>query len=94
MRKASGREVLLKLTLPTVPDLYSPLIDHPRVARVVALLGGFTRDEACDELKKNPGMSASCSQALLSDLCVDMSDDDFDTSLGAAIKQICAASAS
>ena len=67
--------MMLKPTIPTVPDLYAPLIDHPRVARVVALLGGFTRDEGCDELNKNPEMSASFSRALLSNLCVDMSED-------------------
>ena len=91
--QVAGREVMLTY-LPTVPDLYAPLIDHARVSRVVVLSSGFTRNEACDELKKDLGMSASFSRALLSDLRVDMSDDDFDTSLGAAIKQICAASAS
>ena len=88
------REVMLKLTIPTVPGLYAPLADHPRVARVVALSGGFTRDEACVELKKNRGMIASFSRALLSDLRADMSDDEFDAALGTAIDQICDASAS
>ena len=88
------REVMLKLTIPTVVGLYAPLADHPRVARVVALSGGFTRDEACVELKKNRGMIASFSRALLSDLRADMSDNEFDAALGTAIDQICDASAS
>jgi len=92
--QGEGREVMLKLTIPTVPNLYAPLVDHPRVARVVALSGGFTRDEACVELKKNRGMIASFSRALLSDLRADISDDEFDSALGTAIDQICAASAS
>jgi fructose-bisphosphate aldolase class I len=92
--QGEGREVMLKLTIPTKEDLYAPLVDHPRVARVVALSGGFTRDEACVELKKNRGMIASFSRALLSDLRVAMTDDEFDRALGTAIDQICAASAS
>ena len=92
--QGEGREVMLKLTIPTVPGLYAPLVDHPRVARVVALSGGFTREEACVELKKNRGMIASFSRALLSDLRADMSDDEFDAALGTAIDQICDASAS
>ena len=91
--QGEGREVMLKLTIPTVPDLYAPLVDHPRVARVVALSGGFTRDEACVELEKNHGMIASFSRALLSDLRTVMSDDQFDAALGKAINQICEASA-
>ena len=91
--QGEGREVMLKLTLPTVPDLYAPLVDHPRVARVVALSGGFTRDQACVELAKNHGMIASFSRALLSDLRAEMSDDQFDAALGKAIDQICVASA-
>ena len=90
--QGEGREVMLKLTIPTVPDLYAPLVDHPRVARVVALSGGFSRDEACVELNKNRGMIASFSRALLSDLRADMSDDTFDSALGKAIDQICDAS--
>ena len=89
-----GREVMLKLTIPVTPDLYAPLVAHPRVARVVALSGGFSRDQACVELDKNRGMIASFSRALLSDLRADMSDDEFDVTLGKAIDQICGASAS
>ncbi len=92
--QSEGREVMLKLTIPVKPDLYAPLVAHPRVARVVALSGGFSRDEACVELAKNHGMIASFSRALLSDLRADMSDGEFDATLGKAIDQICAASAS
>ena len=89
-----GREVMLKLTIPVTPGLYAPLVAHPRVARVVALSGGFSRDQACVELDKNCGMIASFSRALLSDLRADMSDDQFDAALSKAIDQICGASAS
>lgn len=92
--QAEGREVMLKLTIPVKPDLYAPLVAHPRVARVVALSGGFSRDEACVELAKNHGMIASFSRALLSDLRADQSDEQFDATLGKAIDQICVASAS
>ncbi len=87
-----GREVMLKLTIPTEADLYAPLVDHPRVARVVALSGGFSREEACRELARNRGVIASFSRALLEDLRSDMSDAEFDRTLGAAIDDIAKAS--
>lgn len=87
-----GQQVMLKLTIPAEAGLFQPLVDHPKVLRVVALSGGFTRDEACAELAKNPGMIASFSRALLSDLRQQMSDEEFDRSLGTAIDQIHAAS--
>jgi fructose-bisphosphate aldolase class I len=87
-----GQQVMLKLTIPAEPGLFQPLVDHPKVLRVVALSGGFSRDEACAELTKNPGMIASFSRALLSDLRQQMSDEEFDRSLGQAIDQIHAAS--
>lgn len=87
-----GQQVMLKLTIPAEPALFQPLVDHPRVLRVVALSGGFSRDEACAELAMNPGMIASFSRALLSDLRQQMSDEEFDRSLGQAIDQIHAAS--
>src|SRR5438067_2000145 len=62
------RNVMLKLTIPVRPDLYAPLMAHPRVVRVVALSGGYSRDEACAELAKNHGMIASFSRALVEDL--------------------------
>ena len=88
------QQVMLKLTLPAEANLYAPLVDHPRVARVVALSGGFTREEACAELARNRGMIASFSRALLSDLRHQMSSDEFDKSLGGAIDQIHSASVS
>ena len=86
------RQVMLKLTLPVKAGLYTDLTNHPRVARVVALSGGFTREEACRELAKNPGMIASFSRALLSDLRAQMSDQEFDQTLGDAIGEIYRAS--
>ena len=87
-----GTQVMLKLTLPTEANLFAPLVDHPAVLRVVALSGGFSRDEACRQLAENRGMIASFSRALLSDLRHQMSDDEFDGALGAAIDDIHAAS--
>ncbi len=87
-----GAPVMLKLSLPTEAGLFQPLVDHPRVLRVVALSGGFSRPEACAELAKNPGIIASFSRALLEDLRVSMSDEEFNASLGGAIDEIHAAS--
>ena len=87
-----GPKVMLKLSLPATPGLFNPLVDHPRVLRVVALSGGFARREACAELAKNPGMIASFSRALLEDLRHGMSDEEFGGSLGRAIAEIHAAS--
>jgi len=87
-----GRKVMLKLTLPAEANLYAPLVDHPNVARVVALSGGFSREQACVELARNRGMIASFSRALLSDLRNQMSNEEFNQSLGQAIDQIHAAS--
>ncbi|WP_432770839.1 fructose bisphosphate aldolase [Sphingopyxis sp.] len=88
----TGAPVMLKLSLPTEAGLFQPLVDHPKVLRVVALSGGFARPEACAELAKNPGIIASFSRALLEDLRHQMSDDEFDASLGGAIDEIHAAS--
>jgi fructose-bisphosphate aldolase class I len=85
-------KVMLKLSIPAKPGLFDPLVDHPRVLRVVALSGGFARPEACAELAKNRGMIASFSRALLEDLRFQMSDAEFDASLGAAIDEIYTAS--
>lgn len=85
-------KVMLKLSIPAKPGLFDPLVDHPRVLRVVALSGGFARPEACAELAKNRGMIASFSRALLEDLRHQMSDAEFDASLGAAIDEIYQAS--
>lgn len=88
----TGEPVMLKLSLPTEAGLFRPLVDHPKVLRVVALSGGFARAEACAELAKNPGIIASFSRALLEDLRHQMSDDAFNASLGGAIDEIHAAS--
>lgn len=88
----TGAPVMLKLSLPTEAGLFQPLVDHPKVLRVVALSGGFARPEACIELAKNPGIIASFSRALLEDLRHQMSDAEFNGSLGGAIDEIHAAS--
>jgi len=87
-----GRKVMLKLSLPVKPDHYAPAIAHPNVLRVVALSGGYSTDDACDHLAKNPGMIASFSRGLLQDLRKGQSDGEFDGTLSAAIDQIAAAS--
>jgi fructose-bisphosphate aldolase class I len=84
--------VMLKLSIPAQPGLFDPLVDHPRVLRVVALSGGFARTEACAELAKNRGMIASFSRALLNDLRHGMTDAEFDAALGEAIDEIYTAS--
>lgn len=81
-------KVMLKLSLPVTPGHFDALVDHPRVLRVVALSGGYSRPEACVELAKNRGIIASFSRALLEDLRHQMSDGEFDASLGAAIDDI------
>lgn len=84
----AGKQIMLKLTLPSKANLYKPLIDDPRVMRVVALSGGYTRDEANAKLKQNDGMIASFSRALTEGLSVSQSDDQFNAALGAAIDSI------
>jgi fructose-bisphosphate aldolase class I len=85
-------KVMLKLSLPANPGLFEPLVAHPRVLRVVALSGGYSRPDACRELAKNKGIIASFSRALLEDLRYQMTDNEFDASLGAAIDEIYQAS--
>jgi fructose-bisphosphate aldolase class I len=87
-----GRQVMFKLTLPDVPDLYLPLVEHERVARVVALSGGYTRDDACKRLSANHGVIASFSRALVQDLRVSMSDAEFESALAKSIDEIYRAS--
>ena len=88
----ASEQVMLKLSIPVQAGLFQPLVDHPKVLRLVALSGGYSREEACRELAKNPGMIASFSRALLSDLRHDQSDAEFDRTLGSAIDEICEAS--
>jgi fructose-bisphosphate aldolase class I len=84
----AGRQVMFKLTLPDVQDLYLPLVNHPRVARVVALSGGYTREDACKRLAANHGIIASFSRALVQDLRVTMSDAEFEAALAHSIEEI------
>jgi fructose-bisphosphate aldolase class I len=88
----AGRKVMLKLTLPDVPDLYLPLTKHRALARVVALSGGYTREDACRRLAANHGMIASFSRALTEDLRHAMSDDTFNATLAKSIDEIYQAS--
>ena len=87
-----GQQVMFKLSLPSHNDFYAPLIEHPKVLRVVALSGGYSRDEACDILAQNHGMIASFSRALSEGLSAQQSDAEFTATLGAAIDEIYAAS--
>jgi fructose-bisphosphate aldolase class I len=87
-----GARVMLKLSIPAKPGLFTPLVRHPKVLRVVALSGGYSREEACRELAMNPGMIASFSRALLSDLRAQQSDEEFNRVLGSAIDEIYEAS--
>jgi fructose-bisphosphate aldolase class I len=80
--------VMLKLSIPATAGLFDPLVEHPRVLRVVALSGGYSRPEACRELARNRGMIASFSRALLEDLRHRMSDEEFDAALRRAIDEI------
>ncbi len=87
-----GQQVMFKLTLPSHNDFYASLMDHPKVLRVVALSGGYSRDEACDILAANHGMIASFSRALSEGLSAAQSDEEFTATLSAAIDEIYAAS--
>jgi fructose-bisphosphate aldolase class I len=88
----AGQKVILKLTIPDVPDFYRPLTAHKGVARVVALSGGYKRDEACKRLAENHGMIASFSRALCEGLQHRMSNAEFDSSLAQSIFAIYRAS--
>jgi len=87
-----GQQVMFKLSLPSVNDFYSVFIGHPKVLRVVALSGGYARDEACDILRANHGMIASFSRALSEGLSAQQSDAEFSATLGATIAEIYSAS--
>ena len=87
-----GTEVMLKLSLPTVANFYKPLIDHPKVMRVVALSGGYARDEANSLLAANTGMIASFSRALSEGLSAQQSDADVNATIASAIDGIYQAS--
>ena len=87
-----GQQVIFKLTIPSQDGFYSELIAHPKTARVVALSGGYSRDEACERLSRNSGMTASFSRALTEGLTAQQSDAEFNAMLKAAIDRIYQAS--
>jgi fructose-bisphosphate aldolase, class I len=87
-----GQRIMLKLSIPTVDGFYSPLIEHPRVLRVVALSGGYSRDEANERLARNPALIASFSRALIGELSAEQSDEEFHATLDEAISSIYEAS--
>ncbi len=89
---SDDQNVMLKLTLPEVSNLYTDLVDHPRVLRVVALSGGYAMDEANARLSKNRDMIASFSRALTEKLNAKQSDAEFDRALDGAIESIFQAS--
>jgi fructose-bisphosphate aldolase class I len=83
-----GQKVMLKLSIPTKVNQYLPLVEHPKVMRVVALSGGYSRDDANALLAKNKGVIASFSRALTEGLSAQQSDDEFDRVLGATVQSI------
>lgn len=84
--------VMLKLTLPSEDGFYRELVSHPKVLRVVALSGGYSRDEANERLARNPGVIASFSRALTEGLTAQQSDEEFDATLAATIESVYQAS--
>jgi len=88
----AGAAVLLKITIPTRPGLYGDLAADPRVLRVVALSGGYSRDEACARLARDPTLIASFSRALLEGLTESQTDEQFNAQLEASVEQIYQAS--
>jgi fructose-bisphosphate aldolase, class I len=84
--------VMVKITIPTQPGLYGELMSDPRVLRVVALSGGYSRDEACALLKRDPTLIASFSRALLEGLTQGQTDEEFSAQLESSIEQIYTAS--
>lgn len=85
---SGDQNIMLKLSIPTVANLYKELVDHPRVVRVVALSGGYSRDEANKFLAQNNGIIASFSRALVEGLTAQQSDEEFDRALDASIQSI------
>jgi fructose-bisphosphate aldolase class I len=84
--------VMLKLTLPETDDLYAEFVRHPKVVRVLALSGGYTRKEGNERLRRNPGVVASFSRALVEGLSAQQSDTEYDARLGESIESIFEAS--
>ncbi|OBK78025.1 fructose bisphosphate aldolase [Mycobacterium sp. 1164985.4] len=92
VNKLGDKKVMLKLTLPDTDNLYEELVDHPNVLRVVALSGGYSRDEANEKLSRNIGVIASFSRALTEGLTAQQSDEEFNSTLDQAIASIAKAS--
>jgi fructose-bisphosphate aldolase, class I len=92
VNRLGDQVVMLKLTLPDTDNLYKQLVEHPKVLRVVALSGGYSRDEACEKLARNNGLIASFSRALTEGLTAQQSDEEFNATLDAAIAEIAKAS--
>ena len=91
-RLTDDHQVMLKLTLPEEAGFYQELIDHPKVLKVVALSGGYSRHDACEKLKQNPGMIASFSRAFTEGLSKQQSDADFADTINTSIEEIYQAS--
>jgi fructose-bisphosphate aldolase class I len=91
-RLQDDETVMLKVSLPSEPDFYKECIDHPRCLRVVALSGGYSREEATVLLRQQPKMAASFSRALTEGLHYSSSDEDFDRTLDRSIREICGSS--
>jgi fructose-bisphosphate aldolase class I len=89
-----GETVMLKLTIPDEDNLYAPFIEHPNILRVVALSGGYARDDANSRLSRNKGMIASFSRALTEGLTAQQSGDEFDALLDSSVQAIYDASCS
>ena len=87
-----GQQVMIKVSIPTVDNFYEDLINHPKVMRVVALSGGYERDDANERLSRNKGLIASFSRALLEGLTADQSQEEFDNTLATTIDGIYKAS--
>jgi fructose-bisphosphate aldolase, class I len=88
----AGQQVMLKLTLPEQADFYADCVRHPKVVRLLALSGGYTQEEADDRLRKNHGVVASFSRALMERLSVHQTDAEFNATLKASIQRIYEAS--
>ncbi|MEX0832021.1 MAG: fructose bisphosphate aldolase [Nitriliruptoraceae bacterium] len=91
-RLGAGKQIMLKLTIPSVDGFFSELVGHPQVARVVALSGGYSRVEANERLARNPGVIASFSRALVNELAADQDEEAFTAALEAAVTSIYEAS--
>ena len=89
-----GQQVMFKVTLPEIDGFWTELVEHPKVLRVVALSGGYSREEANARLSRNPGVVASFSRALTEGLTAQQSDEEFDAAIDESVGSIFAASSS